>query len=456
MMIERPWAFWRRTQYAAGFFVFFAMIVSGIYFAYFNAPPTCFDGRENGDERGVDCGGICTRICSADGVLPNIVWAEAFKIVDGQYNAVAYVENTNATIGSPEVAYTFTLSDTAGVIVERTGTTILPPDSTYPIFEGRILTGDRVPTETRLTLETPPYWLPSTIGREQFVVESRNLTRADENPRLDVRLTNTAITSATQVEVVATIFDAGRRPLTASRTIVEQFPGRSTQDVVFTWPNPIAKTVRSCEVPTDVVLAIDLSGSMNDEGGTPPQPVTSVLTAAEAFVKRLGVNDQIGVVTYATDATTPQVLTQDTEATAALVKALAISAAAETGSTNTGDAIRAAQAELASNRHNPDARKVLVLLTDGLANAPGETPEQYAREAATMLKGMNTDIYTIGLGSNVNETFLREIASDNDHYFKAASTETIDTIYQNVTSAICESGPAIIEIVPKTRSGFQE
>lgn len=454
-MFSRPWAFWRRLQYFAGFLFVFVIAGTGVYFAYFNAPPTCFDGRQNGDERGVDCGGTCQRICAIDIVAPRVVWAESFKIVDGQYNAVAYIENKNVGIGAPEIGYTLTLSDSEGVIVQRSGVTVLPPDSTYPVFEGRIDTGTRVPTKTELVLAEDARWIPAIGGREQFVVESRNLTRADESPRLDAELTNTALTSAQNVEIVATIFDAGNRPLTASRTFVENFGGRTTQDVVFTWPQPIAKTVRSCEVPTDVILAIDLSGSMNDEGGTPPQPVSAVLEAAAAFTERLGTNDQVGVVTYFTTASTPQLLTTNKEGAGNIVAALTIPAAAETGSTNTGDAIKAATAELASSRHNADARKVLVLLTDGLTNAPGENAEAYARDAAGVLKDTGTDIYTIGLGTNVNETFLRELASDSDHYFKAASKETINTIYQNVTSAICESGPAVIEIIPKSTSFFQ-
>ncbi|PIR84680.1 hypothetical protein COU16_01420 [Candidatus Kaiserbacteria bacterium CG10_big_fil_rev_8_21_14_0_10_47_16] len=453
-MISRPWAFWRRIEYLTGLFVVFILIGTGVYFAYFNAPPTCMDGRQNGDERGVDCGGICTRICALD-VLPIVVqWAESFRIVDGQYNAVAYVQNKNIGIGSPEVAYTITLFDESGVITERSGTTVLPPDSVYPIFEGRIDTGTRTPTRTEITFEGSEIWLPTLSGREQFTVESRALTRADENPRLDVRLTNTSLSTAEDVEIVATIFDAGKHPLTASRTIVQSFPGRSTQDVVFTWPQPIAKTVRSCEVPTDVILAVDLSGSMNDEGGTPAQPISAVLAAAEAFTARLGAYDQIGVVTYATDASTPQVLTRDTAAAKKIVASRTITPEAEVGSTNTGDAITAAYTELNSARHNLDARKVLVLLTDGKANAPEDSPEQYALAAAQKLKDTDTTIYTIGLGTNINEAFLKNIASGEDHYFKALSKDTIDSIYQSITSSICESGPAVIEVIPKTAASF--
>src|SRR5690606_35601733 len=138
------------------------------------------------------------------------------------------------------------------------------------------------------------------------------------------------------------------------------------QDIIFTWPTPIAKTLKSCEVPTDVVLAIDLSGSMNNDGDTPPQPITSVLQAANAFVNRLGEADQVGLVTFATEAAVTNALTTQKAMVADRVLGLRIDPKEEVGNTNTGDALLRAGEELTSARHNGEARKVLVLLTDGL------------------------------------------------------------------------------------------
>jgi Mg-chelatase subunit ChlD len=350
--------------------------------------------------------------------------------------------------------YTFSLYDTDGLITERSGTAVLPPDNVTPIFEGRINTGTRIPTQTFVTIETDAIWLPAEIGREQFTVTSRRLVSADSKPRLDAEMRNTSVAEARDVEIVATIFDRAGNALTASRTIVPIFEGHANENVVFTWPEPIAKTVRSCEVPTDVVLAIDVSGSMNDDGGTPPEPITSVLSAAEAFVGRLGPNDQVAIVTYATDAALPQVLTSDKNLSANVVANLSIAPASETGSTNTGDAIILTNDEINSARHNQNARKVLVLLTDGRANAPGETPEEYAQNAATALKETDVEIYTIGLGDTVNEAFLESIASDSSNYFRAVSVNTINQIYSSITAEICEDGAAVIEIIPKTATSF--
>ena len=451
----RRWAFWRRVQYGTGFVVFLLCIALPIYFIYFVHEPTCFDGIQNGGERGIDCGGSCLLVCAADVFPPAPLWSESFKIVDGQYNAVAYVENRNIEIGAPALAYTFRLYDEAGLITERSGTTVFPPDGVYPIFEGRIQTEGRVPTRTTIEFSDTTDWRPGNVGRDQFVLAERELVGADAMPRLIAQLTNNSLDTAEDVEIVAVIFNSQKKPLTASRTFLDEFTGRTTKEVVLTWPQPIAKTLRSCEVPTDVILGIDLSGSMNDDGGDPPQPVTSVLRSAQSFVSRLKTQDQIGVVTYATEAELRQSLTDGISAVAAFIGNLTIDPQSERGSTNTGEALKEITNELESVRHNEDARKVAIILTDGLATAPGTDPEAYALEQASILKSNDIELYAIGLGASVNKEFLASIATDAAHTFVAPTVSEIDGIYETITSAICEDGPSVIEIIPKPKTSFQ-
>lgn len=450
----RVWALWRQIQYGAGFSIFWILVFTFFYYQYFYVTPTCLDNRQNGDEEGVDCGGSCTRICAFEVVQPEAKWARSFRVSDTQYNAVAYIENQNRIAASPEVTYTFTLFDAQGLITERKGTTILPPDSVYPVFEGRIDTGGRVPTQTFIEIDPVELWLPADVGRDQFTITDRKLSNADGKPRLDAKIYNNALTQADTVEVVATIFDAKGNALTSSRTFIDNFAPRSEASAVFTWPEPIAKTVRSCEVPTDVMLAIDLSGSMNNDQANPPEPITSVLEAAQAFVGRLKSSDQAGLITFATNAIVDVRLSRSVGDIASAIAELSIDPKEESGSTNQGEALLRGMEELNSELHSSEARKVLVLLTDGLATAPDEEPEQFAIESAQLAKDSGVIIYTIGLGEQVNMDFVSQLASSPAHAFRALSSADVDRIYQNITSALCEDGAAVIDIVPKTSASF--
>lgn len=450
----RWWAFWRRVQYGTAYTVILSLLVFGLYMKYGYVAPNCFDGIQNGDEHGVDCGGACVRICAFEVQPLRVMWVEAFKIMNGQYNVVAYVENPNPTTGTPELHYTFKLYDTQGLITEREGVTTMPIDGTYPLFEGRVMTGDRVPTRTELVFSDDVVWLPGSIGTDQFSLIKRELTGADTTPRLTAQVENTALDEARDVEVVATIFDSNKKPLTASRTVMQYFPGRSVQDVYFTWPQPIVKTLRSCEVPSDVVLAIDLSGSMNNDGGNPPEPIHSVLVAAEAFVKRLQTHDAASVVTFASRGALMTQLTKDSDAVARAISGLSISANEERGTTNTGEAIIRAREEINSSRHNENARKVVVILSDGLATSGGDDPEQFAKDEAQKLEEQDVEVFTIGLGRDVNDAFLRDIATAPSYYYKAPTSKDVNRIYGLISEAICEDGASVIEVIPKVKSNF--
>lgn len=445
----RVWAFWRRVIYGIGFLLFFGSILGGIFFLYVYEPSTCFDNSENGSESGVDCGGRCVRICSVDTLPPLERWVRAFKSSESRYNIVAYVENKNPEAGVEELSYTMSLYDDAGLITERTGTTPLPPNSLVPFFEGRVDTGPRTPTEARITYDTNPVWVPATLAGERYRTVRRSLTRADRDPVLSATLENESLADVRDVDIVATIFDVRGTALTASRTTVPSFRARSMEDIVFTWQAPIATTIRSCEVPTDVVLGIDLSGSMNNDGESPPEPISSVLTAAQAFVTRLNEDDQIGVVTFATNAFARILLTPNHNDVRDAIGKFVILPSDETGSTNTGDALHRAREEFSTSRHNANARKVFILLTDGLATAPDVEPEAYALSAAQLLKEDNVDVYTIGIGNDVNENFLKQIATKPAQFFRAPERATVGRIYQDITAALCEDGAAVIEILPR-------
>lgn len=452
----RWWAFKRRTQYGFGFFTVWTLVGVLIYYANFYQPPSCFDQVMNGSERGVDCGGSCVQICAADVLPPQVVWVKSFKIVDGQYNAVAYIENANQSAATPRLDYTFQLVNEGGVVAERSGWTVLPPNSVYPIFEGKVYTtGEAEVTDTIITLQPSKLWLPASVGRDQFRSIDIKLTGADERPRLDVKLENTELLPAKDIEVVATVFNDAGDPVTASQTIVDEIAPRSTENIVFTWPNSIAKTVKSCVIPTDVAVAIDLSGSMNNDGGEPPEPVTSALAAAAEFVQALQEKDQVAVVTFATEAGVETELTHLHGAVANGILGLTIDPASETGYTNTVSALKAAQDELNSERHNTDARRVLVLLTDGLPTAADdEDVIAKAIAKARELSDDNIEVYAIGLGAGVDQQFITDITTDTTNAYFAPTADELKNIYAEITASLCTVGPTKIDVIAKTKTNF--
>jgi uncharacterized protein YegL len=212
--------------------------------------------------------------------------------------------------------------------------------------------------------------------------------------------------------------------------------------------------LESCSIPVDVALLLDVSGSMNNDNIDPPQPLTDAKEAAKSFVIRLNEADKSSLISFATFANTDRMLNFDHTKTIKEIDNLAILPKEETGSTNIGDAISHAIDELIPVSRTEDGqafRQVIVLLTDGIANAP-KSPggEEYALSESIRAKDRGYIIYTIGLGDKVNTSFLEEVASAKEQSYKAATSKDLNRIYRQVSDSICERGPASVEIIPRS------
>jgi Ca-activated chloride channel family protein len=195
---------------------------------------------------------------------------------------------------------------------------------------------------------------------------------------------------------------------------------------------------------------------MNNDGGDPPQPVTDALLAAKQFVSSLKSDDKASVVTFASQAVTVSELSKNHQSTAAIIGALTITPSDETGFTNTVAGITAAATELASVRHGGDSRRAVVLLTDGLPTAPGDTTAilEETRLAAQALASDGVEVYSIGLGKGVDTPFIQSLASTPENAYLAPQTGDLEQIYKQITGSLCESGATRIDVIAKTGANF--
>ena len=446
------WQTRRQALYFGTFFIFLVLVIGIPIFISVYRAPTCFDSKRNQGEEGIDCDGPCERLCSEKLSLPVVNWVRPFHVSGNVYSIAASVENFNPDAGTANIPYTFEVYDKSNQLVsEVRGNTFVLPKQAFLIFEGGFSVRGGVPTSAFLKFGNQAEWKRAALKPRTLLISNKVLHDTGTLPRLSAILENTAISTARNVEVVAVISDARNNAIAASRTVIEELAPNEKKNIVFTWPMPLAKQLEACVVPVDVMMALDMSGSMNDDGANPPQPVTDAKSAAAAFIKRLAEDDRVGVVSFDQEARLNRSLgSRHKEAYNTLV-ALTISPEAETGATNLGEGLRLAAEELNSERHQKGARKILVVLTDGIANAPKEPGgEVYAAEQAAIAKKSGINIYTIGLGNKVSRAFLESVASAREQYFAAPNRKDLDGIYKEIGGAICEHGPAVIDIVPRS------
>ena len=90
---------WSRNRkkiiFAIIVFVLVVLIGAPLFFLFYRAP-TCSDKKQNGDETGVDCGGSCQLLCTAES-LPLILKGDprVLAVKDNAFEIVALIENSN-------------------------------------------------------------------------------------------------------------------------------------------------------------------------------------------------------------------------------------------------------------------------------------------------------------------------------------------------------------------------
>jgi Mg-chelatase subunit ChlD len=164
----------------------------------------------------------------------------------------------------------------------------------------------------------------------------------------------------------------------------------------------------------DLALTIDSSGSMawND-----PQGLRK--SASKTFVDALLPQDRAAVVDFDSFARVLQGLTTDKDA----VKQ-AIDRIDDFGGTNIGAGVGLAN-DVLIDAADPDRGRVMILLTDG----DGSWNPALIQEANANF----ITIYTIGLGSAVNETLLQSIATGTGgRYHQVATADQLPEVFRRI------------------------
>ena len=206
-------------------------------------------------------------------------------------------------------------------------------------------------------------------------------------------------------------------------------------------PQFVGNPVRLAMTGRDLLLAVDLSGSMATEDMQLGQQVMDRLTAVKVVAgdfidHRKG--DRLGLILFGDQAYLQTPLTFDRKTVHTMLDEAAIGLAGK--STAIGDAIGLAVKRL---RERPAKNRVLILLTDG-ANTSGSVDPLKAADLAAR-EGVR--IYTIGVGADemllrgffgtqrvptneLDETTLKAIAKKTGgEYFRARDIKSLQRIY---------------------------
>lgn len=196
----------------------------------------------------------------------------------------------------------------------------------------------------------------------------------------------------------------------------------------------------------DIVLAMDISGSMLARDFVPDRLTSAKKIASEFVGERSG--DRLAVVAFAGEAFTQTPLTSDQATVQTMLSRL------RSGIVDDGTAIGNGLATAINRLRESGAKsKVVVLLTDGVNNRGQISPAT----AAEIARDLGIKVYTIGVGSRgsapypaidvfgnetmvmaeveIDEALLRRIATlTGGEYFRAVDDNALAEIYERINT----------------------
>lgn len=217
-----------------------------------NKTQSCIDGIQNGGETGIDCGGSCAKACLAQVDQVSVLWARSFRVIEGRYNAVAYLENQNRNVAVNKINYRFRFADANNIYIgKREGSTFIPSSGKFAIFEPGIDIGHSIPVYTTLEFTEVPQWVsvPSLkVNQLQLLVSNISLIGENLSPFLSATLKNNSLFTIPDIKVVAILYDINHNAVSASSTYLDSLGAEEEKDLNFTWPEPFSRQIVAKEI----------------------------------------------------------------------------------------------------------------------------------------------------------------------------------------------------------------
>ena len=214
--------------------------------------------------------------------------------------------------------------------------------------------------------------------------------------------------------------------------------------VALARPQDVEQNVRTNTEGIDIMLAIDVSGSMLARDFKPDRITAAKEVAGSFIADRYG--DRIGLVAFAGEAFTQSPLTTDQSTLQTLLARI------RSGLIEDGTAIGNGLATAINRLRESDAKsKVIILLTDGVNNQGQIAP----MTAAEIAKAQGIRVYTIGVGSEgmapypaidmfgnltfvnqkveIDEKVLKAISDmTGGKYFRATDKDKLKAVYNEI------------------------
>jgi len=216
---------------------------------------TCSDGKRNQDEKGIDCGGVCQKICDIQ-LNDNIVFREIGITETGianKYDVYSEILNPNKDYGSSSFDYVFDLKDESGTsLARREGTGfIFPGEKKYLVEIG--VDSSTYPAKVDFEIKNIVWKDFSGVQKPQLAIVNKNFNETDQTfDSSDAvgLLRNESPFDFNEIKIQVIIKNKNGKIIALNSTKINTVQSGENREFKVIWPNKITE-VGNMEVQTE-------------------------------------------------------------------------------------------------------------------------------------------------------------------------------------------------------------
>jgi hypothetical protein len=236
----------------------FFLILSGLGFLIYwatRSAPSCFDGIQNQEEEGIDCGGPCQSCELATLKDLEILWTKAIHVKDNFYDLGAQIKNHNQNYGSGQIPYYFRFYDSQGNLIgQRAGLTYILPRQTKYLIVTKI-ESSRPISRTELLFGQINWQKLQDYQPLQLVISQKRYFPLESDQPGFSQVSGVVINKTAfdfdQIDIDILLFNSEHQLVGLNTTEVKTLLSNQERHFVATWFEPIEDQIVSVEVEAE-------------------------------------------------------------------------------------------------------------------------------------------------------------------------------------------------------------
>lgn len=214
----------KQLIYGFFFLLFFALAGTFFYYVYIRPSPSCFNGRQDRGEEGVDCGGNCAAACIPANLAPIEIREEpkVFNPLPNFVGVLVRIQNPNLNFASRNFNYRIDFYDDAGAVVtSRSGISFIYAGEIKYIADFASVENVAKISRAEIFAENPD-WIPGErYPAPKISIQEKRTEVIGESVVASGRFLNQDFVDFPTVEIIAIFYDNFGLTVGVSKTEVE-------------------------------------------------------------------------------------------------------------------------------------------------------------------------------------------------------------------------------------------